>query len=317
MGKPTIICIDDEQLVLASLRDSLHQALGNDYVVEIAESGEEALELITELLATATEIPLIISDQLMPGLKGDEVLAEIHRYLPRTLKVMLTGQATADAVGRAVNHANLYRYIPKPWSGLGLIEMVKSALEQYFQDQDTHEVNSVLQELNEQLEQEVELRTAALRYHINLEQLITEISTQFLNTNTVSIDDQINDALDQFGRFFGVDRSYVFRVDPTRQEVCCSHEWCGPGIQAYREQLQGLPIVAMPWLFKQLKVGKTVLIPAVENLPPEATAERAEFQMEGIQSLICVPVMVQEQWVGFVGFDVVREQQTWPIQTVH
>jgi len=317
MGKPTIICVDDEQLVLASLRGSLHQALGNEYVVEIAESGEEALELITELLASATEIPLIISDQLMPGLKGDELLAEIHRYLPRTLKVMLTGQATPDAVGRAVNHANLYRYIPKPWSGSGLIEMVKSALEQYFQDQDVHEVNSVLQELNDQLEQEVELRTAALQQHVNLEKLIAEVSTQFLNTNFVSIDDGINEALAKFGHFFRVDRSYVFRVDPTRQEVCCSHEWCGPGIQAYRDQLQNIPIIAMSWLFNQLAAGQTVLIPVVADLPLEAVAERAEFQMEGIQSLICVPVMVQEKWVGFVGFDLVQSQKVWPEPVIH
>ncbi|MEA5420981.1 PAS domain S-box protein [Spirulina sp. CCNP1310] len=317
MGKPTIICVDDEQLVLASLRDSLHQALGNEYVVEIAESGEEALELITELLASATEIPLIISDQLMPGLKGDELLAEIHRYSPRTLKVMLTGQATPDAVGRAVNHANLYRYIPKPWSGLGLIEMVKSALEQYFQNQDVHEVNSVLEELNEQLEQEVQLRTAALQQHVNLEKLIAEVSTQFLNTSFVAIDEGINEALAKFGCFFRVDRSYVFRVDSTRQEVCCSHEWCGLGIQSYRDQLQNLPIIAMPWLFNQLAAGETVLIPAVADLPSVAVAERAEFQMEGIQSLICVPVMVQEQWVGFVGFDLVQSQQAWPEQVIH
>ena len=60
-----IICVDDETTVLRSLKAELQEALGNNYLIEIAQGGEEALELIEELLEEAYEIPLIISDHIM------------------------------------------------------------------------------------------------------------------------------------------------------------------------------------------------------------------------------------------------------------
>ncbi|HBB36369.1 MAG TPA: diguanylate cyclase, partial [Cyanobacteria bacterium UBA8803] len=61
MTKQVIVCVDDETTVLRSLRAELQQAIGSDYYIEIAEGGEEALELISELLDEADEVPLVIS----------------------------------------------------------------------------------------------------------------------------------------------------------------------------------------------------------------------------------------------------------------
>ena len=169
MSKPVIICVDDEKTVLAGLRDQLRRTFGTDYLIEIAESGQEALEIFTERAESGTEIPVIISDQIMPGMKGDELLSEIHAVYPKTLKILLTGQASTDAVGHAVNFANLYRYIAKPWSETDLILTVKEALRRYFQDQelaaknqDLQKINQHLEQLNISLEQKVKERTAEL-----------------------------------------------------------------------------------------------------------------------------------------------------------
>ncbi|MEC4893010.1 MAG: response regulator [Oscillatoria sp. PMC 1051.18] len=153
MNKPAIVCVDDERVVLISLRDQLNQYLGNEYEIELAESGEEAREIFSELAAEGVEIPLIISDQLMPQMKGDELLIEIHQHYPKTLKIMLTGQASAEAVGNAVNYANLYRYIAKPWDKTDLNLTVTEALRRYFQDKQLAEQNQALQEINRELEQ--------------------------------------------------------------------------------------------------------------------------------------------------------------------
>jgi CheY-like chemotaxis protein len=83
MSKGTIICVDDERVVLISLRDQLTHHLGSDYDIELAESGEEALEIFAELLEEEREILLIISDQIMPGMKGDELLIKIHAQYPK------------------------------------------------------------------------------------------------------------------------------------------------------------------------------------------------------------------------------------------
>ena len=113
--KPVILCVDDEKIILSSLKEQLKRHFGSLYHIETVESGEEALEVVGEFAERNVELPIVVADQIMPGMKGDELLRAIHLRLPKTLKIMLTGQANADAVGNAVNHARLYRYIAKPW----------------------------------------------------------------------------------------------------------------------------------------------------------------------------------------------------------
>ena len=155
MEKPTLICVDDEKHILSSLKEQLKRAFKSQYIIETVESGEEALELLEELQKAEVDIPLIISDQIMPGMKGDELLIEFHERTPQTLKILLTGQADADAVGKVVNAANLYRYIGKPWEQEDLILTVREAIRSYFQDKTLAEQNVELQKLNAALEQKV------------------------------------------------------------------------------------------------------------------------------------------------------------------
>jgi len=131
--------------VLRSLRAELQEALGNDYLIEIAEGGEEALELVEELLEEMYAVPLIISDYIMPDIKGDELLKCVHQISPKTIKIMLTGQADLEAVGRVIKYANLYRYITKPWQTQDLILTVKEAVNSYLQDKKLAEQNAQLQ----------------------------------------------------------------------------------------------------------------------------------------------------------------------------
>ena len=169
MSKPAILCVDDEKMILVSLKEELKRNFGDSYTVETVESGEEALELIEEFQEDEVELPIVIADQLMPGMKGDELLINVHQQLPKTLKILLTGQAGAEAVGNAVNYAKLYRYISKPWQETDLTLTVSEALRSYFQDKKLEEQNTELQKLNlalekwnATLEQQVRERTAEL-----------------------------------------------------------------------------------------------------------------------------------------------------------
>ncbi len=161
MKKPVILCVDDEPAILTSLRDQLRYHVGSDYTVETAESGEEAMEIIEECLKEDVDIPLIISDQIMPGMKGDELLIEIHNLYPRALKVFLTGQAGAQAVGNAVNRANLYRYISKPWDEADLKLTITEALYRFFQDRQIAEQSRMLENLYRQAQEEIAARKRA------------------------------------------------------------------------------------------------------------------------------------------------------------
>ncbi|MCB9537543.1 MAG: protein kinase [Myxococcales bacterium] len=131
MPKPVILCVDDERSVLVGLKEQLKRGFGGHCLVETADDGEAALELYAELTEDGYTVPLVISDQIMPGLKGDALLAELHRRDPSMLKVMLTGQAGAEAVGNAVNAAGLYRFIAKPWHQDDLTLTVREALRRY------------------------------------------------------------------------------------------------------------------------------------------------------------------------------------------
>lgn len=153
MKKVVILCVDDEQIVLVSLRQQLKRRFERKYILETAESGEEALEIVEKLLTDKADIPVVISDHIMPGMKGDELLKQIHELSPRTLKILLTGQANADAVGYAVNYANLYRYIAKPWDQTDLNLTVAKAVHSYFQDKKLAEQNEILQGKNQELQQ--------------------------------------------------------------------------------------------------------------------------------------------------------------------
>jgi two-component system sensor histidine kinase/response regulator len=169
MKKPVILCIDDEKIILTSLKEQLKRHFGKEYDIETVDNGEETLELIKDLAKNNIDIPVVLCDQIMPGIKGDVLLQKIHTCLPKTLKILLTGQADATAIGNAVNYANLYRYIAKPWEQVDLILTVSEAMRSYFQDKKLEEQNAILQQINQELEhfnatleRQVKERTAEL-----------------------------------------------------------------------------------------------------------------------------------------------------------
>lgn len=128
MADTAILCVDDEYVVLESLKEQLRRGLGDEYIYEIAENAKEALEVIDEFQDEAVKILIIISDWLMPGMKGDEFLIEVHRRFPQIVKIMLTGQADETAVERARHYANLHSCIAKPWNEKHLLATIHAGI---------------------------------------------------------------------------------------------------------------------------------------------------------------------------------------------
>ncbi len=162
MIRAAIVCVDDEWTILRSLGQQLKRNFGKYYDIELISSGEDALLLCAELVAEGKQIPLIISDQKMRGMEGDALLIQLHSLYPKTLKIMLTGQADADSVGNVVNAAALYRYIRKPWDETDLILTVTEALRRFQQEQQIAEQNASLKQINARLESSLALLLATL-----------------------------------------------------------------------------------------------------------------------------------------------------------
>jgi len=121
------------------------------------------------------EVIVIVSDWLMPGIKGDEFLIKLHATYPRTLKILLTGQANANSVGNIVNQAALYRYIAKPWDETDLILTVKAAIKSYGQEKKIvrqnkllNKSNNLLKQTNEKLSKSLELLLATFESLVSI-----------------------------------------------------------------------------------------------------------------------------------------------------
>ncbi|MCC3411640.1 MAG: response regulator [Microcoleus sp. PH2017_29_MFU_D_A] len=129
MPKLAILCVDDEVVILNSVLRQIQEEFDDQYVYETAENAEEALEVLDELYEEGTQVVIIVSDWLMPGMKGDELLVEVQKRFPGTVKILLTGQADDAAIERAQKEADLHHLIPKPWTKQELINSIKSGIE--------------------------------------------------------------------------------------------------------------------------------------------------------------------------------------------
>ena len=156
-----LLLVDDEENILRSLRRVLRRG---DWEIEIALTGDQALELLPRFRPD-----VVISDFRMPGMTGVELLSQVKALSPQTQRIMLTGQADQQAVEEAINRAEVFRFLTKPWNDAQLVSMVKSAFEQHALAVEnarllvlTREKNEALQGLNSELEGRVQQRTLAL-----------------------------------------------------------------------------------------------------------------------------------------------------------
>ncbi len=190
--KPVILCVDDEKMVLVGLQEQLRHSFANEYDIEVAESGEEALELLQELQEDKIPLPVVISDQIMPNMKGHELLREIHKQSPLTRTILLTAQADGAAVGQAVNEAKLYRYIAKPWDSTDLKLTVNEAARSFFQAEKVEQQRQELINLNASLEEKVRKRTAELAEATKEARAANEAKGTFLATMSHEIRTPMN-----------------------------------------------------------------------------------------------------------------------------
>jgi PAS domain S-box-containing protein len=151
-----------------------------------------------------------------------------------------------------------------------------------------------------------------LHHEVALNNLITAISTHFINLAPEEVDAGINQALQELGEFAEVDRSYVFLFSADGKVMDNTHEWRADGIESQIDHMQAIPADELPWSSAILRQGQVLHIPRVVDLPGKAAAEKVEFQRRGSQSRIAVPMVYLGETIGFLGFDSVRSEKAWP-----
>ena len=118
-GQPTLLIVDDEENVAASL----HRLLRRDgYRILRARSGPEGLALLA-----MNQVQVVLSDERMPGMNGTEFLARVKAIYPDTIRIMLSGYTAVDAIIAATNSGAVFRFHAKPWDDNALRGSISEA----------------------------------------------------------------------------------------------------------------------------------------------------------------------------------------------
>ena len=121
--KDKVLLVDDDALVLAGLKRQLR----NQFNVDTALSGEDALNRVQQNGPYA----VIVSDFMMPGMNGIELLSRVKKSNPDTVRMMLTGAADMPTAIRAVNEGSIFQFHPKPCPAHTLCQAIQTAIAEY------------------------------------------------------------------------------------------------------------------------------------------------------------------------------------------
>jgi DNA-binding NtrC family response regulator len=120
--KPLVFILDDEEIVLSSLKNLFK--LRTDYRVVCHNSPLQALADISE-----HEVDVVIADYLMPQMDGITFLGKFKEVQPQAVRILLTGYADKKNAIRAINTVGLYQYMEKPWDNDALLMVVRNGME--------------------------------------------------------------------------------------------------------------------------------------------------------------------------------------------
>ncbi|MFP4279581.1 MAG: PAS domain S-box protein [Halochromatium sp.] len=150
-----------------------------------------------------------------------------------------------------------------------------------------------------------------------LERELVALTTTFIVPSEIPFDRLLQDALAKVGDLAGADRAYIFQFDRDGETCSNTHEWVAADVEPMIATLQDCPVADFSVLLEALEEADLIVIPRVADLPKEWATLRQEFQRQGIQSLILVPLRRERQLSGFIGLDAVHRERGWLKGEVH
>lgn len=118
-----ILLVDDEEIVLVALRDTLRR---EGYQVVSSPHAIHALSILKE-----QQFSVVITDQQMPLVTGLEFLAQVKEIQPGAIRILITAVLSLSTIIEAVNKSEIYRFVVKPWQREELLSIVKTAVQKY------------------------------------------------------------------------------------------------------------------------------------------------------------------------------------------
>jgi GAF domain-containing protein len=154
-------------------------------------------------------------------------------------------------------------------------------------------------------------RESQLQRQLEFENIITSISTNFINLDPDEIDSGIVQALNSLGEFTQVDRARVFQFSADGKRMQNSHEWSAPGVTPQHRRMRDVSTEDFAYFTDKIKKLQVVHVPDVDKLPSLAKTDQAECRLQGIRSLLLVPMTFRSVATGFVCFESINRLHTW------
>lgn len=145
----------------------------------------------------------------------------------------------------------------------------------------------------------------------NFDQIISKISTNLIDIQNDNIDQQIDFALKAIGTVCKADRSYLFEFNSDNETITNTHEWVNDGVEPCIDRLQKVPKVELPYFFEIMNASHLFQVDDIAQLPLQAHAEKTEFEIQNIQSVLCIGLQFDNELVGFIGCDCVKTKRQW------
>ena len=170
-----------------------------------------------------------------------------------------------------------------------------------------------LSETNEHLQKEIEER----RQREEFEKKLLQLSLQLTGISGSEVSAGLDLALSNIGSFLNADRAYIFEFNPAENTMSNTYEWCNEGIQPEIVNNQNIHCKNFPERMKILHRHENIIIPSVKALPDSWKAEREFLEPQGIQSVIAIPILIENNLIGFVGLDSVSKERKYDISEIN
>lgn len=161
-------------------------------------------------------------------------------------------------------------------------------------------------DITDQKEQEIKLKEC-----IEFEHLMSRLCTEFMRLNAHELARQIEPAIGRLAQHYDCDRAYLFELVGDRQIAQLRYQWHHPELSPLPPFWHQIPVELIPWWMESLQQQQTIVINALQDFPPEAKAEQAIASAIQTQSLLLIPLIENDDFIGYLGFATIRATHTW------
>ena len=211
-----------------------------------------------------------------------------------------SGAPIRDNAGNIIGSVLVFRDVTETRKAELEVKRHQEHLEELVEER-THKI----QKTNDQLVAEVDVRRRteqALDYKMGMENLISTVSSIFLNLRPSEIDASISSALEKIGIFLDVESCYIIQYSLKGDTFSLSHTWPQEDSPGIYEEFRDVDANMVPWWNLRLSSDEYIYVPDVLNLPDNAVAERELFRTRGVSSILAVPMREGSRLIGYLGF---------------